>query len=463
MTEWRPDLSVSTAPRYIALADCIEADLAAGRLQPGERLPAQRSLARALALDFTTVARGYAEARRRGLLSSQVGSGTFVTGPKTSPTRAPASKATRSSPPDHSMNLPPEDFPADLVARMQDGLAAIAADVVPLMRYQTFDTSEQDTQAALTWLNRVRLAPDPETLVFAPGAQAALAGILTVLTQPGDQVACEAVTYPGIRSLCAQMGLRLTGLPMDAAGIVPEAFDAICDEAPPSALYLNPVLHNPTTRTIPDQRRKDLIEIASRYGVPILEDDAYGQLARSAPPSFATLAPELTWYVGSLSKSVGAGLRLAHVIAPDKSAAWQVSRSLRTAQVMPSPLTLALATRWISDGTCDAVCGHVRQESAARQRLAATCLKQRRFLADPDGFHLWLMLENGWTRSAFAGQMRMQDIGVVEADAFTVTGQPEEAVRLCLGGPISRSDLRTTLELISATLAASPEQASAFF
>jgi DNA-binding transcriptional regulator YhcF (GntR family) len=81
MTEWCPDLSASNAPRYAAIADAIEADIRAGRLSPGDRLPAQRQLAARLGLDFTTVARGYTEARRRGVISSMVGSGTFVTSP----------------------------------------------------------------------------------------------------------------------------------------------------------------------------------------------------------------------------------------------------------------------------------------------------------------------------------------------------------------------------------------------
>jgi DNA-binding transcriptional regulator YhcF (GntR family) len=82
MTDWCPDLSRSAAPRYLALADSIEEDIASGVLKTGDRLPAQRRLAVQLGLDFTTVARGYNEARRRGVISSLVGSGTFVSGDK---------------------------------------------------------------------------------------------------------------------------------------------------------------------------------------------------------------------------------------------------------------------------------------------------------------------------------------------------------------------------------------------
>ena len=149
--------------------------------------------------------------------------------------------------------------------------------------------------------------------------------------------------------------------------------------------------------------------------------------ARSKPAAIAALAPELTWYIGSLSKSLGAGLRLAHVIAPDQNAAWQFNRALRTASIMISPLTLALATRWIEDGTAAALLDHIpREESAARQALARRYLAAYRFDADPEGFHLWLQLGKGWTPSAFVSQVRAQPIGLVEGDAFAVSGPPPQ-------------------------------------
>ena len=78
MADWRPDLSQSDKPRYLAIADAIADDIAAGKLLIGDRLPPQRKLAKRLDIDFTTAARGYVEARKRGLIESKVGQGTFV-------------------------------------------------------------------------------------------------------------------------------------------------------------------------------------------------------------------------------------------------------------------------------------------------------------------------------------------------------------------------------------------------
>lgn len=464
MTEWNPDLKGSNAPRYIAIADSIAADLANGRLSPGDRLPAQRQLAKSLGLDFTTVARGYSEARRRGLLASQVGSGTFVTDPAftSSGDRSEGGPA-RTCPPDFSMNLPPEPTDHALAAKMQAGYSALSADLMPLLRYQTLEACERDQSAAARWLEGTGLSPEPSQILFASGAQAALSHILAALTEPGDQVACEDVTYPGIRSLAAQLGLELIGLDTDDAGVVPDGLQSAVGTGRLKALYLNPTIQNPTTKTIPYHRRKELVAIAEKDGVPILEDDAYGQLCRKAPLPFAALSPGSTWYIGSLSKTLGAGLRLAYIVAPNPGARWQFSRTVRTSQVMPSPIMTALATRWIEDGTASLLLDHIRTESVERQRLAAKHLRNQNHSSDPEGFHLWLELSNGWTRSALVSQLRDLPIGITEADAFTVSGKPAERVRIGLGGPADRLQLSQALEVLAQTLDASPARSSVYF
>ncbi len=276
-------------------------------------------------------------------------------------------------------------------------------------------------------------------MFIVPGAHPALFGILGLLARPGDVVLSEAITYPGARSIAGQHGLSLVGLPMDDEGVEADAFATACETLAPKALYLNPTLLNPTTHTISEQRRLALTSIARRFGVPIIEDDPYGLLPEDAPPAFAALAPELTWHVAGLAKCLGAGLRVAYVVVPDNRSGWSFAASLRAATVMASPVTVALATRWINDGTADALVTAVRRESAERQAMARSLLKGLTFRADPAGFHLWLSLPAAWTRSAFAGHMRSTGIGIVASDAFTTGDTPPEAVRVCLGGPADRS------------------------
>jgi DNA-binding transcriptional MocR family regulator len=457
MDDWTPDLSRSDKPRYLAIAELIAEDIRTGRLAPGDRLPPQRKLAERLGIDFTTVARGYVEAQKRGLIESRVGHGTYVL-PPSRPDRN--TRTPRLLPVDLTMNLPPEPDDPALIARMQEGLAEIGSDLVALLRYQGVGGSPADKDAASTWLGRRALVPSQERLFITPGAHPALIGIFSILAKPGQVILSEALTYPGARSIAAQLGLKLVGLPMDDDGIDPDALAHACRTLEPKALYLNPILQNPTTLTIPEPRRAAIVAVARRHRLPIVEDDAYGFIPAHAPPPLAAMAPDLTWHVAGLAKCIGAGLRTAYVVAPDARSGWPFAAAIRTANVMASPLTSALATRWIEDGTADTLLRHIRAETMARQEIAAAILPAGSFRADPLSFHLWVDLPKPWTRSAFIGHMRPTGLGVVASDAFTAGVEPMEAVRVCLGGPVTRSDMRSALDYMAHALEETPEYAS---
>lgn len=448
MIDWISAAGASEKPHYMAIADAIEAAISSGQLAPGDKLPPQRRLAAMLKLDFTTAARGYAEAAKRGLIGSTVGRGSFVLN-----RGSEASLSPRAAPADLTMNLPPDLDDTVLAERMRAGLQEVARELVPLLHYQGFGGSAQAKHAALSWLGRRALLPSQERLFIAPGAHAALTAIFGLLAQPGETILCECITYPGARNIAARQKLQLLGLPMDEDGVLPEALENACARAKPKALYLNPTLQNPTTLTVPAARRAALAETARRHRLPIIEDDAYGFIPLQPPPPFAALAPELTWHIAGLAKCLGAGLRIAYVIAPDARAGWGFATAMHAATVMASPITAALATRWIEDGTGDAILRFIRAESTARQKLAAEILPPGLFRADPLAFNLWLHLPGGWTRSAFAQHMRAADIGVVTSDAFVTQGAPPESVRICLGGPTKRPALRTALEFMAHALA----------
>jgi DNA-binding transcriptional MocR family regulator len=464
MHDWTPDLSTSARPRYLALADRIASDVQAGRLVAGDRLPAQRLLAARLGIDFTTVARGYGEAQKRGLVEARQGQGTFVLPTQRTAARSDVTTISRAHADDTdlSMNLSPEPHNPELIERMRAGWDAIGQDILPMLRYRSFGGGTRDKEAALHWLARRGLVPAIEQVYVTPGAHAALLGILSALTKPGDVLLSENLTYPGVRSVAALVGVDLHGLPMDHEGIDPEAFADACARFSPKALYLNPTLQNPTNLTISLARRQQIVEIARRFDVAIIEDDAYGFIAQGTPPTIASLAPDLTWYVASLAKCIGAGLRTAYVVVPEKRSTWGFASAVRSATVIASPITLALATRWIEDGTADAILRAVRVETEERQKLAHRILADQRLEGDPDSFNIWLSLPAGWTRSAFVGHMRSTGVGIVPSDAFTVSGTPPEAVRICLGGPAPRSTVERALECAAHALEAMPATVTSF-
>ncbi|MCR6628615.1 MAG: PLP-dependent aminotransferase family protein [Magnetospirillum sp.] len=287
---WSPDISQSQGPLYLAISDAIAGDIRDGRLRAGDRLPAHRDLALRLGVDVTTVTRAYAEARRRGLVDSCVGRGTFI---RLSATVDPAPKVELPGI-DMTMNRPP-DIPGGLVnARLRAGIADVLAreDSADLLAYGDSAGSEVSREAGALWLKPRLGEVCPDRVVVCPGSQGALAATLSALVVPGDVVCCPSLAYPGLRMLGTQLGLDLVGLPLDADGVLPDAFEAACLRHRVKVIYCCPTLANPTAEVMPPGRRREIVAVARNYGVAIVEDDAYGLLPRHSPRPWRLWPPK---------------------------------------------------------------------------------------------------------------------------------------------------------------------------
>jgi DNA-binding transcriptional MocR family regulator len=486
---WQPDLANRNKPVYLAIADAIAEDVRSGRLAAGHRMPPQRALADRLGLDLTTVSRAYGEARRRGLLDARVGQGTFISvqagistqsgisvQPGLAPNVPPPTTSRREAAPviDMTMNQPPLPDAPELLDRVRQGLAQAMLRIDPqsLLRYPDTATAagglEEDRAAGAHWLSRrlgsPDIAPDAGRIVVCPGTQSALLALLSMLTRPGDTVCTEALTYPGFKAIAGQLGLRVVGVAMDGDGLDPDALRAAVEAHAPKALYCTPTLHNPTTATLPAGRRAAIAAIARDHGLPIIEDDIYGVLPQDAPPPIATLAPDITFHVTGLAKCVAPGLRITYVAAPDARQAMRLAAAQRATMLGTPPIPAAVATRWIADGTADALLAAIRAEATVRQRMARDLLPPAAMTAHPEGFHLWLRLPPAWTRGEFAAHLRSRGIAAAVSDTFLIpgltpgltTGPAPEALRICLGAPVTRADCRHMLEILADTLEQSP-------
>ncbi|MBY6261113.1 PLP-dependent aminotransferase family protein [Azospirillum sp. 412522] len=472
---WQPDLTNRAKPVYLAIADALADDIAGGRLAAGQRLPPQRALADRLGVDLTTVSRAYSEARRRGLLDARVGQGTFVSA-REAPTdgTAPQSLAPRREAAlpaaviDMTMNQPPLPDAPDLLDRVRRGLAQamLRLDPQTLLRYPEagagFRTAEEDLAAGARWLSK-RLpdlgpggAGDAGRIVVCPGTQSALLALLSMLTRPGDTVCTEELTYPGFKAIARQLGLRVVGVAMDGDGLDPDALRAAVEAHAPKLLYCTPTLHNPTTATLPAERRAAIAAIARTRNIPVIEDDIYGVLPQDAPPPIAALAPDVTFHVVGLAKCVAPGLRITYVAAPDARQALRLAAAQRATILGTPPVPAAVATQWIADGTADALLTAIRAEGSARQRMARDLLPADTLNAHAQGFHLWLSLPPAWTRGEFAAHLRSHGIAAAVSDTFLTAGPAPEALRICLGAPIGRADCRRMLEILADALDQSP-------
>jgi DNA-binding transcriptional MocR family regulator len=431
--------------------DALSDDILSGTLPAGIRLPTQRNLADALGIHFTTVTRAYEEARRRGLVEGRVGQGTYV---RRNPSKSAQSVSTGLV--DMSMNLPPRFDDAGLVARMWSGIASLEQSGLDLLfRYQLPGGAEDDKAAGALWLSDRLPSLTADRIQVCPGTQGALLAVVGMLASAGDTICTETLTYPGFRALAAHLKIRLVAVEIDEEGLLPDAFDIVCRSEKPKALYCTPTIHNPTTATMSVKRREAIVAVARNHDVPIIEDDIYGRLARHAPPPLAALGPEIVYYIGGLAKCLSPALRVAYVVLPNLRTAARLSGAIRAMTSMSSPLTTAIATRWIQNGTAEAVVKAIRKEVIARQEIARVILPLGAFAADPEGFHLWLSVPSPWTRAEFTSRLRAADIGVVSSDAFALGNAPE-AVRVSLGAPVTEAELRASLQTISNLIAEQP-------
>lgn len=441
---WLSKFSRSERPAYLLLAELIEQDMEQGRLSSGDRLPTLRDLSEAIGLDYTTVARGYAEARKRGLIESMPGVGTYVKGSN------PSLRLRGGISAEMTMNLPPEPRSSALLQRMRRSAAEVfdMQDFYSLLRYQEFGGEPADREAGARWLRRQLPGVKADQVLVSPGIHSVLLALVSQLVAAGEYLCVESVTYPGIKAIATQLGIKLLPLPMDDHGLVIEAFEEVCKSLAPKVLYCTPTIQNPTAITMPPKRREALVDVAQRYNVMLIEDDPYGMLPSQTPEPLALLAPELTYYVTGFSKCLGAGLRTAYVKSPDALRRDRLAATLRAFCVMASPVTNALATRWINEGVAEAMLDAVRIESTDRQELARDLLSGHRYIADPEGFHLWLALPEGFPPVEFA--RRLQDLGVwvVASAAFATGGASPQYVRVCLGGAMSWSECANGLKML---------------
>jgi len=452
LPSWLPRLAGNKGPRFLQIADALQAALVAGSLKPGDRLPPQRLLAAQLDVDLTTITRAYDEARRRNLLEGRGARGTYVAAPKVESTAIL----------DLSMNTPPPPDGVDFDDMLKQGLSQVLmrSGNETLMTYHLAGGSDSDRKAGAKWLAPMFGHLDARQLVVCPGAQAAIAALILALTEPGDVILAEPTTYPGLRAAATQFGRHIIAVEADQHGMLPEMLEQACRQHQPKLVYLNPTLQNPTAITIPETRRKALASIAKRCNVRIVEDDPYWLLADAPPPPIATFAPEQVYYISTLSKCLTPGLRVAFVLIRDPHERERFLVALRSFALMVAPLTAALATQWILDGSAERLMEGVRNEARLRQWMARDILAGR-YSGFGDGLHVWIALPAYWNPSQLARAADREGIAVTPAEAFATGSGSVHAIRISLGSIKDRGRLQAALQRLSHLLARRPESFSA--
>ena len=459
MTMWHPDIENRKGPRYIVIADALAEDLQAGRIKADEQLPTHRDLAYHLGVTVGTVSRAYAEAERRGLTYGEVGRGTFAKGKAAWSTIYNASdtaffktESNDNNTVDFGLNMPAAGERAAVLSETLVDLAQ-SPHLDEYLAYQTEGGMAPHRIAVANWLAQYGLENNPEQIIITNGAQHALTVVLMAITNPGDLIATEAYTYPAIHGLTQQLGLKITGLAMDAFGIVPAEFEKLCQSRPPTILYCLPTLQNPTTVIMPDERRQEIAAIAQHYNVLIMDDDVYAYLVEDAPPPLSVYAPNHSFFISSASKFLAPGLRVGFIHSPPQFAE-KIRTTLQLTSWMAAPLMCEIERRWLEDGTADRFISWHRKEANARQEIAAEILGGTDYNSHPFSYHLWLKMPEHWRAESFVERVAADGVTILPSTSFAIgnAGQ-DEAVRICLGSPDSREKVEVGLKVIVSALA----------
>lgn len=457
-TIWTPDLSGASGPKYLRLLRALREAVDRGTLSPGARLPPVRDLAYALGITPGTVARAYRTAVEEGLLSSVVGRGTYVTGGATpaTPDEPPLIEEVGDGLVDCRACLVPD---VGQGAELADLFAEIgAAGGAGLMGYPDASCDLELAARAIDWLGPAHLGPAvPEDMALGLGAQhASILVLQTLLAGAHPVILTEDLAYPGIRHAARMLRAQLVGVEMDEDGIRPEALDEACRRTGAQVLVTAAEVHSPTTVRTSAARKRDLVAVARRHQLHVVEDDCH-RIARTDVPAYRQLYPERGWYITSLSKCLSPSLRIGFAVAPKGQGAALRRVAHSTFYGMPAPL-VQVGRRSFDSGLVERSRTGVLGVVGRRARAAAEILGGYDIRWRADAPFLWLYLPAGWRASRFAVASEVAGIRTKPADEFAMLdASAPHAVRIALTPRISEPAFAETMHRLEAILARPPQ------
>ena len=430
---------VSDEPVYRQIAGQLGNAIARGDWVPGERLPAIRTLAAELGLHRDTVALAYEQLAHAGWVEARVGAGTFVSvssaanagttaagdawkttasSPSTSPAReseidlALAPQVERLIALDntrpryatgddmvalHRLIPDPRFYPVGEFRECID--AAIREEGPELFSYASPEGDPRLRRAMAKRFVGHGIHRGADELVLCHGASQGITLALRLFTQPGDQVAVEVPTYANVLSAFASLGLSAAHVPMDEQGPDPDALDRLLAKPEVKAFYTIPSFHNPLGTTMPLERRREILEIATRRGVPVLEDGFELDLrfrGKDIPPLSALDESDIVVMLFSFSKSLFPGVRVGSISARGRALEGLVA--LKHATDLSDALLLqAGLRRFVESGGYDRHLARMRKVLRSRHQAMEEALEsampQGTTWTRPDGgYQLWVEL-----------------------------------------------------------------------
>lgn len=459
-TIWWPSLDKGGPVKHQALKRSIQEAIGSGVIAPGYRLPPVREVAWRLGVTPGTVARAYKDLVDQEVLRAVVGRGTFVAEPDL-PAPLPALiDASGTGQDGRMLNLRTAQVADVGQGKMLHDLLKNLPDPSP-GAYVSYPGPEADAKLRgllAEWFAAPAHGPvDPEDVVLTSGAQHGMVVLLQALLHgPRPVVLTEELAYPGFRHAAALVRAEITGIAFDGEGLLPEVLDRACRETGAQLLCTSAEAHNPTTIRTSPERRAQIVSIARQYNLQIIDDDCFRSDA-GEDASYRRLAPERSWVVTTLSKTLSPDLRLGAILAaPGRVALPRVAAQQQFFGL--SRPTVSLAEAALSGGLAERVRDAVlevqgRRLAILRSRLAPWQPRTREGVP-----FAWLDLPRGWRPSSLSRAAEAEGIRLKPADEFAlIDGRAPSAVRIALTGLREDAAFEMAIDRLAALLAAPPQ------
>ena len=302
------------------------------------------------------------------------------------------------------------------------------------LQYSTTEGNPLLRRLVAERLTRRGLDTTADDLLITSGSQQALTLVAAVLLEPGDRVLVEEPSYLAALQCFALAGAEAVPVACDEHGLLPDAVEALVARHRPTLLYTVPTFHNPTGRTLPAERRRELAAVVERTGLWLVEDDPYGELRYrgAALPAVASLpaARDRTLAVSTLSKIAAPGLRIGWVRAP-RMLLRSLTIAKQAADLHSSTVDQAAAAHWLAATDLEAHIERLRRTYGARRDALvgglAAALPPGSIHNHPDGgMFVWARLPDGWDAGTLLEQALKRDVAYVPGAPF-FSGPPDHA------------------------------------
>lgn len=428
--------------KYVQIANTIEQRIKDNQYSANSKLPPHRLLADEFKTTPVTVAKAYKLLSSKHLVESFVGRGTFVCA------NSALNKAIQPLEDDKNYNfsiLQPCLYKnvIPLKNAMQKASEELGANFIG---YTENSGHESHRLAGVNWAKHFGLVGGTiQNTLLTDGAQHALSLLINAMTQPGDTIAVEELTYPGILAIASLAGRKVVGVPLDEEGVSPEALDMVIRENKPKLVIIIPSHQNPTGITMPESRRRAVAKVIDKHAIWLVEDDIYCFLDQPSIPPISNFIPEKSFHISGLSKAISPALRCGYLKVPECQIG-KINAHIRANIWLSSPITYMLATSLIESGEAFEMAKLQRETAIERQLIASDYLQGVQ--NSPSGYHIWLPLPSQWTRERFLVEANRKGIIVSSGGYFSVSGENSNFIRLSLMAISSEQKLKEGLEML---------------